>query len=174
MKPLSILCVLLLIGGASQAATLYRWTDASGIVRYGYQPPPGADAEPAEEERQTLSSQEPACPDLAQHHLRVIDAELARIRDLPTGLGPNYELTPAAQRELMQDLLAHRAAVLTGRPASEFRAPNLAGIERDKSRLQEENTRLRQALQARESTIDAQRQKLEQARRPGLPWLHHH
>lgn len=168
-----LLLVLLAAGEPATAATLYLWTDASGTTRYGYQPPPGAAATPAETERLDLYGKgpPPACPALAEQHLRLIDAEIARTRGLAAGLGPGYELSPAAKQALILDLLAHRAAVLTGRRADEFRSPSSAEMARAKSRLEDENARLRAALQAQDATIDAQKRRLDRARRPWSPPL---
>jgi hypothetical protein len=168
MKQLWVLFLVLpIILQPAAAATLYRWTDASGTPRYGYQPPPDVEAMPAEEERRDLYENAPpiACRNLAEQHLKLIDAEIARIKAMPAGLGPAYEFSPAAKQELILDLLAHRSAVLTGRKAAEFRSPTLEELERMKSRLQSENAKMRHELISREATIDAQKSRLERARR---------
>jgi hypothetical protein len=168
MKPLWVLFFVLLAAlQPAAAATLYRWTDASGTPRYGYQPPPGVEAVPAEAERRDLYENAPpvACRDLAEQHLKLIDTEIARIKAMPAGLGPDYEFSPAAKQELILDLLAHRAAVLTGRKAAEFRTPTLEELEQMKSRLQSENAKMRDELSSREAIIDAQKNRLERTRR---------
>lgn len=152
------------------AATLYRWKDASGVSRYGYQPPPGVEAIPAEDERresypETPDAPSPNCRDLADQHLRLVDQELQRVRAIKAGLGPDYELSPAAKQALIFDLLAHRAAMVTGRPASEFRTPTTDEIARTRTRLQDENMRLRDELKEREAMLDAQQGRLDRTRR---------
>jgi hypothetical protein len=169
---MKILCALLIaclaMAEPAAAATLYRWKDASGTIRYGYQPPSGVEVEPAEEERRELYGEKAPpvkCRDLAEQHLKLIDRELERVKALRAGLGPEYEITPATRQELILDLLAHRAALITGRTAAEFRTPTRDEIERDKSRLQGENTKLRNELKSQEATLDAQQNRLNQARR---------
>jgi hypothetical protein len=159
--------LLLMLSGPAAAATLYRWTDASGTVRYGHQPPPGVEVVPAEEEARELSEAVPpvACRDLAEQHLRLVDQEIARVKNLPAGLGPEYEFSPAVKQELILDLYAHRAALLTGRDAAEFRSPGSGDIARLKSRYDLEKRQLESALKAREETIEAQRRRLEEEHR---------
>lgn len=149
------------------AATLYRWTDNSGTVRYGYHPPAGMNATPAEDEQRNLYKDpiDAVCRNLAKDHLRRIDREMDRIKKMPAGLGPEYELTPAAKQELILDLLAHRAALLSGRKASEFRSPGGQDMERLKERYQGEKARLQQALESKDETIQTQQDQLERARR---------
>ncbi|WP_434110142.1 DUF4124 domain-containing protein [Methylocaldum sp. GT1TLB] len=149
------------------AATLYRWTDNSGTVRYGYHPPAGMNATPAEDEQRNLYKGpiDAVCRNLAKDHLRRIDREMDRIKKMPAGLGPEYELTPAAKQELILDLLAHRAALLSGRKASEFRSPSGQDMERLKERYQGEKARLQQALESKDETIQTQQDQLERARR---------
>lgn len=155
---------------SATAATLYRWRDASGVSRYGYQPPPGVEAAPAEEQRRELypetgNAPPPPCRDLAEQHLKLVDQELQRVRAMEAGLGPAYEVSPAAKQALIFDLLAHRAALVTGRPASEFRTPTRDEIERSKSRLQGENARLQNELKQKEAALEAQQNRLNRARR---------
>lgn len=151
------------------AATLYRWTDASGVARYGYQPPPGEAAAPAEEERREIYEAPKAppvlCRDLADQHVALIDREIARVRAMKAGLGSEFELTPAARQELILDLLAHRAAMITGRTATEFRTPTSDELLRAGARLQGENLKLRNQVKAQEAAIDVQQSRLKQARR---------
>ncbi|MGZ8243268.1 DUF4124 domain-containing protein [Methylomagnum sp.] len=171
---MKLVCALILAAFAAlepvTAATLYRWQDASGVSRYGYQPPPGVEAVPADEERRELypeaeKAPPPHCRDLAEQHLKLVDQELQRVRAMQAGLGPEYEVSPAAKQALIFDLLAHRAALVTGRPASEFRTPTSDEIERAKSRLQGENVKLRNELKQREATLDVQQSRLNRARR---------
>ncbi len=168
MKHLALLiCILIGTPASASAATLYRWTDASGTVRYGHQPPSGVEAEPAEEERRELYEKAPpiACRDLAERHLAMIDREIQRVEALKTGLGPEYELTPAARQELVLDLLAHRAALVTGRAASEFRAPTFDEAQRKQYRLQSDNVKMQNELKSRDAALDAQANQLNRARR---------
>ena len=163
--------LLLLISSAAlapaTAATLYRWTDASGTARYGYQPPSGVTAIPADEERRSLSSEAPpiGCRDLAEQHLALIDREIERVKALKTGLGPEFDITPAASQQLVLDLLAHRAALLTGRSAAEFRAPTFDESAQARDRLQSENVRMQNELKARDAALDAQGNRLKRAQR---------
>jgi hypothetical protein len=184
----ALLIALLAAVEPTASATLYRWTDASGTTRYGYQPPPGVEAEPADEERRELYQDNGPpvnCRALAEQHLRLIDKEIERVKAMKAGLGPEYEISPAARQELIFDLLAHRAALITGRTAAEFRSPTREDIERAKSRLQGENAKLRSELTAQETFISAQQNRLNRARRevhtarqllypwgpPYYPWL---
>jgi hypothetical protein len=161
------LCVLFAVLAPAEATTLYRWADNSGTVRYGYHPPAGMNAAPAEDEQRNLYKDpiDAVCPTLAKEHLRRIDQEMDRIKKLPAGLGPEYEFTPAAKQELILDLLAHRAALLSGRKASEFRSPSGQEMERLKKKYQQEKARLQQALDSQENTIQAQQNQLKRERR---------
>lgn len=157
----------------ASAATLYRWTDNSGSVRYGYRPPAGMNAAPAEDEQRRLygGPVDAICPNLVKDHLRRIDSEMERIEAIPAGLGPEYEFTPAAKQELLLDLLAHRAALLSGRKASDFRSPSGQEMERLKERYQEEKNRLQKTLESKSETIRAQQERLKQERRKrAVPW----
>lgn len=171
MKPvLALILAALTALEPATAATLYRWKDASGVSRYGYQPPPGVEAAPAEEERRELypeteKAPPPNCRDLAEQHLKLVDQELQRVRAMRAGLGPEFELSPAAKQVLIFDLLAHRAALVTGRPAGEFRTPTSDEIERAKSRLQGENLRLQNELKQKEATLDVQQNRLNRVKR---------
>ena len=169
MKHLGMLiCLLLAAADPAMAATLYRWTDASGTARYGYQPPSGVDAIPADEERRALREETAppiVCRDLAEQHLALIDREIERVKALKTGLGPQYDLTPAASQELVLDLLAHRAALLTGRGAAEFRAPTFDEAARAQNRLRSENAKMQNEIKARDAALDAQGYQLKRAQR---------
>lgn len=162
MKRSLALFLWLLAGLPAAAGTLYRWTDASGEVRYGYQPPPGVEVQTAATEwrEQHAGTAQPACPDLAQEHLRKIDRELARVQALPAGLGPEYEFTPAARQELVLDLLAHRAALVTGRRAEEFRAPTMAQLREMKDRFEKQKRGMEAALRQQGEAIEAQTRRL--------------
>lgn len=159
--PALLLIALLAAIPPASAATLYRWTDASGTMRYGHQPPPGSDAQPT---AQTEGAAPSACHDLAEQHLALIDREIQRVAAAKTGLGPEFDYTPTAQQSLLLDLYAHRAALVTGRPATEFRAPSLEDAERAKARLQAENLKMRGALSAQEADLDATARQLSRAR----------
>jgi hypothetical protein len=161
------LVILLTILHSAVAETLYRWTDASGIVRYGYQPPLGTQAVPAEEERRELMEDPPSvrCQNLAAEHLRLIDKEIIRIKAVPAGLGLAYELTPAAKQELILDLLAHRAALVTGRNASDFYSPKRYELEQMMAHYEQERIQLQETLKKQEAMIRAQRSQIEQERR---------
>lgn len=165
--------------GCADAATLYRWQDASGVVRYGYQPPAGVEAEPAEAERRAIYDRpEPIrCEQLQRDHLALIDRELARIREMRAGLGPEYAISPPLQQQLILDLLAHRAALISGRPASEFRSPSADELLRSRRQLQADNDRMRAEMETQDATIDRQQAQLNRLRGtpsalPGypLPW----
>lgn len=161
------------VATSSDAATLYRWTDNSGTVRYGYLPPPGMNAAPAEDEQRDLydGPVDTICSNLVKDHLHRIDSEMKRIEAIPAGLGPEYEFTPAAKQELLLDLLAHRAALLSGRKASDFRSPSGQEMERLKERYQEEKNRLQKTLESKDETIRAQQERLERERRKrAVPW----
>ena len=168
---MNVLWTLLVIGltaaEIADAGTLYRWTDASGTTRFGYQPPAGVEAEVAEEERREVYDQPVPirCEDLASQHIALIDREVARIREMRTGLGPEFQLTPTTQQQLILDLLAHRAAMITGRPSSEFRSPSGDELLRSRNELQSQNAQLKAGLAGQEQVIDAQQAQLERARR---------
>lgn len=167
-----LLLAALLAGGSVGASTLYRWKDASGTVRYGNQPPVGVTAEVAEEERREVYDRAAPvpCQELADRHIAVIDREIARVRELKTGLGVQYALTPSQQQQLIMDLLAHRAAMITGRPAFEFRTPSGDEVLRARNELQNENESLREGLDAQGQIIDAQRLQLQRASRRWYVW----
>lgn len=148
------------------AETLYRWTDASGTPRYGYQPPLGVQAVPTKEVQRELKMRVSSvnCQTLLTEHLYLVDQELARIKALPAGLGLAYELTPAVKRELILDLLAHRAALMTGRNASDFRSPKRSELDQLMAQHKQEKNRLLESLENKKATIRAQREQIEQER----------
>lgn len=166
------LIILFVALSSAAAETLYRWIDTSGVVRYGYQPPMGIQAMPAEEEHRELMKYTPSvkCQKLAAEHLRLIDKEIARIKAIPAGLGLAYKLTPAVKRELILDLLAHRAALITGRNASDFRLPRQYKLDRLLAHYEQEKTQLQETIKKQEAMIRAQRHqiKLEQQMVPYL------
>jgi hypothetical protein len=166
------LITLLVVLSSAAAETLYRWTDLSGVVRYGYQPPLGIQAMPAEEERRELMKRAPSvrCQELAAGHLRLIDKEIARIKATPAGLGLAYKLTPAAKRELILDLLAHRAALITGRNASDFRLPKRYKLDRLLAHYEQEKTQLQETIKKQEAMLRAQRNQIKRERHV-VPYL---
>jgi hypothetical protein len=140
--------MLFLFSGVAGAGVLYRWVDVSGQTRFGYRPPPGVQASMADEKSQAGGDRETpsGCRELMQAHVLLVDREIARVKAAPAGLGIEYEFTPEGKRRLLNDLLAHRAALITGRPASEFAPPDpqpafertRAHYERERAALQEE------------------------------------
>jgi hypothetical protein len=165
------LIILFVTLPSAAAETLYRWTDTSGVVRYGYQPPPGIQAMPAAEEHRELMKHAPVrCQELAAEHLRLIDKEIARIKATPAGLGLAYELTPAAKQELILDLLAHRAALVTGRNASDFLLPKRYKLDRLIAHYQREKTQLQKTIKKQEAMLRAQRSQIKQKRQM-VPYL---
>lgn len=187
MKRAACVLCLSLSHGLAAAATIYQWTDASGETRYGYRPPPGVVGTVAgERARQPAVPEQPVnCRALQEEHLRLIDKEIARLRSLPTGLGPQFEFTAEAKQRFINDLLAHRAALLTGRAPDEFAPPDnkrqLSDLrekyKKDKAELVEElETQARQLEQERQEVQRQRRENelfLERYRlwRPGLPLL---
>lgn len=156
--------LLITLSSSAAAETLYRWTNASGVARYGYQPPPGIQAVPAEQERRELMKlgSSERCQELAIKHLGLIDKEIARIKAIPAGLGLAYEFTPAAKQELILDLLAHRAALITGRSASDFRP--LKHHKRDQliAHYKQEKIQLQETVKKQKAVIRAQRNQIQQ------------
>jgi len=159
----------LLVPGVVRAATLYEWVDEAGETRYGYRPPPGVVGTVVGERKwQPRDSDAPVnCKALQDEHLRLIDKEIGRLRDVPVGLGPGFEFTAEARQRFVNDLLAHRAALLTGRSPEEFAAPdkqreitNLKDkFKKDKAKLTEELEF--QARQLRQERIEVERQRQE-------------
>lgn len=163
-----LMLILSAIGAPVVAGTLYRWSDQSGVVRFGYQPPPGVEAEIAEEERKEVYEQkEPIrCQALADEHVALIDREIARVKAIKAGLGSEFQMTPSAQQQLVMDLMAQRAAMITGRPASEFKSPSNDELLRSRNDLLTENSRLKNNAETLDQTIDAQSRQLAKRRRP--------
>ncbi|ADE15184.1 conserved hypothetical protein [Nitrosococcus halophilus Nc 4] len=168
------LIILLITLPSVAAETLYRWTDASGTARYGYQPPLGIQAVPAAEVQRELMRREPpvSCPELEIEHLHLINKEISRVKAMPAGLGLDYELTPAAKRELILDLLAHRAALITGRSALDFHSSKNYEFDHLRAQYEQEKTRLLETLEDQESMLRAQRIQIERERRRAEAALH--
>jgi len=169
MKYLMILW--LLFPWPTSAGTLYEWVDESGETRYGYRPPIGVKAAVAADQYKKLaeSGHTVNCRQLADEHLRVIDREITRLKAMQGGFGPAYELTPEAKQRLINDLLAHRAALVTGRPRDDFAPPDnqretrelIAKYEREKSLMQETLRRQADELQKQRVQIEQQRRNAE-------------
>lgn len=160
MKRWPTLLLLLTCCGLAEAGVLYRWVDASGQTRFGYRPPPGVQAELADDNARTGAG----CRDLAQAHLQLVDREIARVKAAPAGLGLAYEFTPETRQRLLNDLLAHRAALVTGRPAAEFAPPDpQREFERSKMQFERERSALRTELADQERRAQKLREEL---RRP--------
>lgn len=166
MKVLMVLFCLL--PWSAFAGTLYQWTDASGEVRYGYRPPLGVKAAVADDSLKKLreSGGPISCQQLADEHLRLVDKEIARVKAQEAGFGPAFEFTPLAKQELINDLLAHRAALITGRLPEEFMP---AGGQRElgelKAKFEREKAQMQETLQQQANEIQKQRLQLERERR---------
>ena len=174
MCALALAALICLAPAWAAAATLYQWADSSGETRFGYRPPPGVvGTVVGEKVRPAGESDKPAkpiqCRELQDEHLRLIDKEIARLRNLPTGLGAEFEFTAEAKQRFINDLLAHRAALLTGRPAAEFAPPDnkrqlgdlKAQYNKDKSKLVEDLED--QARQLQQERVELERQRRENA-----------
>jgi len=162
------LVLALLSSGAAWAATLYEWTDESGETRYGYRPPPGiVGTVVGERARQPRDPDAPVnCKALQDEHLRLIDKEIARLRDMPVGIGPGFEFTPESRQRFINDLLAHRAALLTGRAPEEFTAPEKKReISELKTQFDQERGRLTDELEAQARQLRKERIELDRQRR---------
>ncbi|BAW80369.1 hypothetical conserved protein [Candidatus Nitrosoglobus terrae] len=145
------------------AETLYRWIDTSNTVRYGYQPPLGVQAIPAEKEYEELTKDGVPvnCQKLMTEHLRLIDKEIADIKATPAGLGLDYELTPATKQELILDLLAHRSALITGRNASDFRLKNQYKLDQRLAQSSQEKMQLQKIVKKQEAIFKSQRNQIK-------------
>jgi len=165
----TVLLLALLVPTGAWAATLYEWVDAAGETRYGYRPPPGVvGTVVGERARQPQAADGPVnCKALHDEHLRLIDKEIARLRNIPVGLGAEFEFTAESRQRFINDLLAHRAAFLTGRSPEEFAAPESKRelkalkdqFKKDQSKLSEELES--QARQLRQERIELDRQRRE-------------
>jgi len=150
------------------AATLYQWTDPAGETRYGYRPPPGVVGTVVGEKIHPAG--EPAkpadCRELQEGHLRLIDKEIARLRNVPTGLGAEFEFTAEAKQRFINDLLAHRAALITGRAPEEFAPPdNQRQLGDLNAKYAKDKTQLMEELDAQKRQLQQQRNELERQRR---------
>ncbi|MFM8332305.1 MAG: DUF4124 domain-containing protein [Candidatus Methylumidiphilus sp.] len=164
-----LLTGLLLAAGLAQAATLYQWTDADGETRFGSRPPPGVVGTIVGEKlRQTggeTAKSAADCRALQDEHLRLIDKEIARLRGVATGVGAEYEFTAEAKQRFINDLLAHRAAFLTGKAPETFAAPDQkrelnelkAKYGKDKAQLEDDLEQ--QARQIRQEQMELERQR---------------
>ena len=159
--------LILLAPGFATAATLYQWTDGSGETRFGYRPPQGVVGVVAgEKERQQQTAANPVnCRELQQEHLRLVDQEIARVKDLQAGFGPHFDYTPEAKQRFINDLLILRTALVTGRPSSEFAKPdNRRQLTDLKQKYQKDKTQLVDELQTQAVEIQQQRKALERER----------
>ncbi len=165
---------LLLMGlasGPAMAATVYEWVDPSGETRYGYRPPPGVVGTVVGDKlRQAGEPTRPVdCRELREEHLRLIDKEIARLRSLPVGLGAEFEFTAEARQRFINDLLAHRAALLTGRAPEAFAPPDnkrqmndlKETYKKDKAQLIEDLEEQARQLQRERRELDRQRRENE-------------
>ncbi len=167
-----------------RAATLYEWVDKAGETHYGYRPPPGVVGTIVGEKlRNPQPPENPInCRDLQEQHLQLIDKEIARLRKLPVGVGPEFEFTAEARQKFINDLLAHRAALLTGRRAEDFSSLDQKREMGDlKEKYKQERAKLQENLENQAQQIKEQRMELERQRRfnriiqpypyyPGMPY----
>jgi hypothetical protein len=178
--------LFLMLPSLASAATLYEWVDAAGETRYGYRPPPGVVGQVAGQQAHKSSElKSPVdCRELQAEHLRLIDKEIARLRGITTGNGTAFEFTAEAKQRFINDLLAHRAALLTGRVPEDFAPPQnkremgdlKAKYDKDKSQLIEDLEN--QARQLQQQRIELERKRLETEMlyqryrnlHPGLPY----
>ncbi|MDD5035168.1 MAG: hypothetical protein PHE55_10445, partial [Methylococcaceae bacterium] len=102
--------------------------------------------------------------ELLEPHIRLIDKEIARLKAMAAGLGSEFEFTPEGKQRLINDLLAHRAALISGRPAAEFTAQTrqLGHLQGQYERTIEQ---LRNNLEDQAVQIRQQQQQLERQRR---------
>lgn len=159
--------LLLCLGLASQAGladTLYQWSDEAGEARIGYRPPPGVAGNVLVDRNRT--SAEPAdCRALEQQHLQIIDKEVERLRHLPTGMGAEFEFTAESKQRFINDLLAHRAAFITGKPLQQFqRAENRRVFNPSSDNKQPDQVKLMDELQTQARQLKQQRRELERQR----------
>jgi hypothetical protein len=152
---------LALYAGCAFSGVLYQWEDASGQTRFGYRPPLGVQARLADEKNLTPEATA-ACKAQMQAQLQLVDQEIARLRKEPAGLGPEYEFTAEGKQRLINDLLAHRSALVTGRTASDFApADRQQELQRLKAQYEHEQAALRQNL----SDQEQQARRLRRERR---------
>jgi hypothetical protein len=137
----------------------------------GYRPPPGVVGRVVgEKTRQPTEPINPVnCRALQEEHLRLIDKEIARLRSVPTGLTAEFEFTAEAKQRFINDLLAHRAAFVTGRMPDDFTPPDkkrqLADLKtkytKDKAQLVEELEAQARQLQQQHFELERQRREYE-------------
>jgi hypothetical protein len=164
---------------------LYEWSDESGQIRYGSRPPPGVKARPASDRLDQLRKEGywGSCRELLTAHLRLIDDELARVRKLSAGFGPEFEFTPEAKQQLINDLLIHRSALVSGRPPEDFVADRARELSELKMSHARELAQLRRDLEQQAGQLQRQQLELDRVRReaeltiqryrslyPGLPF----
>ncbi len=182
MPPAPVWLLLAFLAPALACAeTAYEWTDAAGETHYGYRPPQGVVGTPlADEERKLYSTGNPVnCRDLREEHLRLIDKEIARLKKLPVGLGPDFEFTAESRQRFVNELMAHRAALLTGRKAEEFLEPDRKReLSELKQKYLQERARMQESLeeqaqQLKQQGIEMNRQRqFNRAIYPPYPYLH--
>lgn len=159
--------LVLLTVGVAQSATLYQWVDSAGETRFGYRPPPGVVGTVVGERARQLQGDPPPanCKALQDEHLRLIDREIARLRDISVGTGPQYEFTAEGRQRFINDLLAHRAALLTGRSAQEFSAPDTRRELNDlQTQYQQDRAKLKDELEEQARQLKQEKEQLEQQR----------
>lgn len=159
--------LVLLTAGVAQSATLYQWVDSAGETRFGYRPPPGViGTVVGERARQLQGDPSPVnCKALQDEHLRLIDREIARLRNISVGTGPQYEFTAEGRQRFINDLLAHRAALLTGRSAQEFSAPDTRRELNDlQTQYQQDRAKLKDELEEQARQLKQEKEQLEQQR----------
>jgi hypothetical protein len=163
----ALLIALSMGPGFAMAATLYQWLDPSGETRFGYRPPPGIVGTVAgEREKQGQAAANPInCRELQQEHLRLVDLEIARVKNLRAGFGPDFELMPEAKQRFINDLLILRSALVTGRSAEDFAPPdNKRQMSQIQEKYQQDKTKLVDELQSQTQQIQQQRKELERER----------
>lgn len=146
-------------------ATVYEWVDASGETHLGYRPPPGVVG--AVVGAKAHQPDEPAaCRELQEDHLRLIDKEIARLRHLSVGLGAEFEFTAEARQRFINDLLAHRAALITGRAPEAFAPPdNKRQLNDLKEKYKKDQVKLVEDLEEQARQLQRERRELDRQRR---------
>lgn len=177
-KPTLISFILLLFtllsAATAHAATLYQWVDSAGETRYGYRPPPGVIGTVVGERARQLQGDPPPvnCKALQDEHLRLIDREIARLRDISVGTGPQYEFTAEGRQRFINDLLAHRAALLTGRSAQEFSAPDTRRELNDlQTKYQQDRAKMQDELEDQARKLKQDREELDRQRSQNFLWF---
>ena len=156
-----------LVPGFCVATTLYQWVDKSGETRFGYRPPPGV-VGTVVGQRIGQSGQVASpvnCRELQQENLRLVDQEIARVRNLSAGFGTTFEFTPEAKQRFVNDLLILRSALVTGRPAEDFSPPdNRQQVTDMQKKYQKDKSQLMDELQTQSQQIQQQRREIERQR----------